>query len=68
MPTINLQYVESTAKAGMAVRAQASKTSTATATVTDRYHYATVNGRARTFERVGTDASGNATFRDQSRD
>ena len=32
-----------------------------------RYHYATVAGRARTFEKVGVDSSGNEVYRDQTR-
>lgn len=32
-----------------------------------RYHYATVAGKARTFEKVGVDASGNEVYRDQNR-
>lgn len=30
-----------------------------------RYHYATIDGVPRTFERVGTDASGNEVYREQ---
>lgn len=65
MATIIIQGVSSKSgkNSGKAMFSQ----SVTVATVPDRYHYATVAGIARTFERVGADASNNPIFRDQKR-
>ena len=69
MATIILEGVAQTKGGGQ--KNQTSRTgfsqSATVATVPDRYHYATVAGVARTFERVGKDASGNWIYRDQRR-
>jgi hypothetical protein len=66
MPTIVLQY--DGGKAGRPTKPLKANSETASVSASPgRYHYATVGGRARTFERVGVDASGNEIFRDQNR-
>lgn len=67
MPTIVLQSTKSDSKGkdrlGVALLSATASVSAAPG----RYHYATVDGKARTFELVGVDSSGQQIFRDQTR-
>lgn len=62
MPTIELQNNDDSKKS----RKPASTTASVAASP-GLWHYATVNGKARTYDRVGVNASGQEVYRDQNR-
>lgn len=63
MPTIVLQNNDDSKRG----KSKPAETTATVAASPGRYHYATVNGKARTFEKVGVDSSGNDVYRDQNR-
>lgn len=67
MPTIILQLNVNPKPSKVPAEKQKTQTTATVASSPGRYYYATVAGKARTFERVGVDASGNEIYRDQNR-